>query len=150
VVRYWAKTAKPIVEASKTATSQYGMTTFPILKDFARILDSFSPLDICIAPSLDTLHDEVDKSFVKTFLSFSEIKAHSARSTRQESPQTTRKEGFIEFKDEVLKIGKNFSRDHFERGIVLRKKLAMSPIRNRKVTRIPSQTTYKITLYTRQ
>ena len=60
------------------------------------------------------------------------------------------KKAFIEFKDEVLKIGKNFSRDHFKRGIVLRKKLAMSPIRSRKVTRIPSQTTYKITPYTRQ
>jgi hypothetical protein len=41
------------------------------------------------------------------------------------------------------KLEKNFSRDHLERGIVLRKKLAMSPIRSRKVTRIPSQTIYK-------
>jgi len=32
----------------------------------------------------------------------------------------------------------------------LRKKLSVSSVRGRKVTRIPSQTTYKITLYVRQ
>ena len=44
---------------------------------------------------------------------------------------------------------KNFSSDQFGWGVVLGKKLAVSSVRSWKVTRIPSQTTYKITVYLR-
>ncbi|HML02644.1 MAG TPA: hypothetical protein VK487_04640 [Candidatus Bathyarchaeia archaeon] len=44
---------------------------------------------------------------------------------------------------------KNFSSDQSGDDVVLGKKLALSSVRSRKVTRIPSQTTYKITVYLR-
>ena len=44
---------------------------------------------------------------------------------------------------------KNSTKDKPEKRVVLRKKLAVSSVRGRKVPRIPSQTTYKITVHLR-
>jgi ribosome-associated translation inhibitor RaiA len=68
--------------------------------------------------------------------------------TRLESPKRREKKASILFRGEVFRVRKNFSRDKFEGGVVLRKKLGTSSVRVRNSRIVSSKLTVHLRLYT--